>query len=230
MPPDRAVASASGEEVAAGSAPSAPRLEDDVRRALVQVHRVEAQQVQDGLRAAVDTLAVIELLIAKGVIGLGELDARRKQIEAQLAAERARTWTGPQLYPASAEELTRPAVAIDCSSRLSRCQAACCRIYNVYLTAEEVQSGRYKWDLGQPYRLKQRDDGACHYLDPQLGCTIWEWRPHVCRRYSCWDESKIWSNYAEGLVSEHLVRLRARWLGQASAAEGAPAPGAAEGG
>lgn len=214
---------ASATDAANGEGQSLARLDDGVRRAMVQNHRVQALLVQDNFRHAVDTVALMELLIAKGVIGLVELDARRKQVEEQMAAQRAQAWTGPQLYPATPEELARPATSVDCAPRLSQCQAACCRIYVVHLTAEEVRSGRYLWDLGEPYRLMRRDDGSCHYLDEAtLACRIWHDRPYVCRRYSCSEERQIWDDFSQQVVSENLVRVRARWSAPA-APEGASA-------
>jgi hypothetical protein len=37
---------------------------------------------------------------------------------------------------------------------------------------------------GDPMRVRKRDDGACVHLG-EHGCTVWQYRPTVCRLYDC---------------------------------------------
>jgi len=100
------------------------------------------------------------------------------------------------LYPAGDATPEQSTVILDCDSRYKQCGGACCRLYDVFLTNDEVRSGKYRWDLAVPYRLERQADGSCTYLDLEtLKCTIWDDRPHVCRGYSCVPDENIWVDF-----------------------------------
>jgi hypothetical protein len=62
-------------------------------------------------------------------------------------------------------------VAINCSERLHICKAICCSL-SFALSAEEVESGKIKWDLGQPYYIRQEKSGCCTHLDPEERSSV----------------------------------------------------------
>jgi len=33
--------------------------------------------------------------------------------------------------------------------------------------------------------LQRKVDGSCYYLDPIQGCTIYDNRPHICKKFDC---------------------------------------------
>ena len=90
----------------------------------------------------------------------------------------------------------------NCEQCRPHCGALCCTGYGfVSLTAEEAQSGRYRYQeattgcecqscqrmrqAGVQYSLLKQADGSCMYLDGERRCGIYEDRPQTCRKYNC---------------------------------------------
>lgn len=171
----------------------------EVRSAVAKCHHMSAQNALHAHQGGVDAVALADLLIAKGLIDPAELAERRTAVEQRLTEQRVREYAGPTLYPSSAPEVPpREPVLVDCDERYKTCRAACCIIYNVYLTGEEVMSGKYRWDLQHPYRLARTAEGHCTYLDREsLRCSIWADRPMVCRGYSCAKDAQIWVDFEQ---------------------------------
>jgi uncharacterized protein len=189
-----------------GAVPEAlVRLEQRVRRGMQQSYGLLAEQGLDVFRAEADVVALIELLVAKGVISADELAERRADVEQRIAAERADRGTTPVLE----EEREVDPVTLDCAALSSSCHGACCRFYQVPLTATEVTGGAMLWDLALPYTLPRTADGSCAYLDPDsLRCTVWATRPQVCRGYSCKDDRAIWEDFATLVPTDRVRALR----------------------
>lgn len=102
-----------------------------------------------------------------------------------------------------------PLEKVDCAARMHLCHAVCCSL-QFPLSADEVDAGKVKWDLGHPYMIRDNSDGYCFHNEADTGhCTVYDDRPGVCRRYSCAHDKRIWSDF-EGMVlntewiSEHL--------------------------
>ncbi len=108
-----------------------------------------------------------------------------------------RTDADPLLEP---EASTEPVV--DCASRLPVCQAVCCRL-RFMLSAEEVDAGAVRWDIGHPYLIRHDDRGTCvHNESAGHGCSVYDDRPRVCRRYDCTHDPRIWTDF-DGMVLNH---------------------------
>ena len=186
------------ETVALETAP-ATASKQQLRNAFLRAHRLDAQTHQYTMQNAIDVVALSELLIAKGLIGVRELQERRDAATEQLLKVRSEEYVGPTLYPSPPDSDTDapgPDVIVDCDTRYALCGAHCCKLYSVYLTAEEVQSGEFRWDLEHPYRLERRADGSCTYLDANTNqCTIHDRRPTVCRQYHCKSDENIWVDF-----------------------------------
>jgi len=181
-----------------------------VRRAMHASYQMLAQEAQEGVRQAVDARAVVQLLLDKGIVTAEELAQARHNAQAEVTAERADKWNGPWLT--SKDDGPEP--VIDCQTRRPHCQAACCTLYRVYLTPDEVHGGHLLWDLAIPYALPRGPDGTCVYLDTTtLGCRVWRNRPWVCRQYTCADRKDIWDDFATMVPTERvreLTRLRTK--------------------
>jgi Fe-S-cluster containining protein len=93
---------------------------------------------------------------------------------------------------------------VDCAARLKVCHAVCCML-KFALTTGEVEAGVVKWDIGHPYLIRGDRDGYCVHNASDGGCTVYEDRPGVCRRYSCADDARIWKDF-DGMV------LNAEWI------------------
>lgn len=197
-------------------------LEVLLRRALTDCHTVDAQLSQQTHATSVNTLALVEVLLESGLIEREAFEAARARLAAQLARVRSAEWRGPTLFPSAPErprdtppgaesdgaEATRSPddVIVDCDARRPKCQSACCAIYNVHLTAEEVRAGELLWDIADPYRIVRRNTGRCMYLDERtLKCSIWERRPAVCRQYTCKGNPDIWQDFDAMTITDKLA-------------------------
>ena len=110
-------------------------------------------------------------------------------------------------------------VEIDCESLLPLCHAACCRL-RFALTATDVEKGQVKWNLGQPYMIRQGEDGYCHHFDRGAQhCGLYENRPFVCRAYDCRKDQRIWLDFENRVVSPELEGLVTRLKETASGRE-----------
>jgi Fe-S-cluster containining protein len=104
-----------------------------------------------------------------------------------------------------------PEVLVDCEARMPVCRAVCCKL-KFPLSADEVDDGVVKWDIGHPYIIRQESDGFCTHNDTSTGgCGVYAGRPAVCRRYSCAGDTRIWKDFDamvlnQEWIDEHLGR------------------------
>jgi Fe-S-cluster containining protein len=198
-----------------------PGLGAAVRQAVALCHGADAHLTRYSYENTVAVRTLTEVLIAKGLIGLTEFEQRKPLVAQQVAQQRANEWSGPQLNPVDPHEEHGEPVRVDCESRLTACEAACCTIFRVFLSASEVRRGELLWDLAQPYQLLKGPDGHCVHLDAEtLRCGVWERRPHVCRTYSCASDGRIWDDFERRGVAASLLETRARQRGAAAMADG----------
>lgn len=145
---------------------------------------------------------LIDVLVARGLLGRDELVAATAAARDELAEH------DEQLTPGLAvrvEEADTEPVPVDCAARMHVCHSACCRL-DFALTVDEIEAGRARWDLGQPYFIRHEADGHCTHRDGDSGgCTIYEDRPTVCRRYSCAGDTRIWKDFER-------MELNHEWL------------------
>jgi Fe-S-cluster containining protein len=154
--------------------------------------------------------AALDLLMAKGILSEQEVRAATGSIYQQLA-ERGELNGPGLLVRVDPPEQPRPTVNVDCEARMPICHAVCCKL-TFALSLAEVEGGKLKWDLGQPYTIRQQRDGYCtHNNRATGGCEVYADRPVVCRRYSCAGDPRIWKDF-EGMrlnqewIDEHLNR------------------------
>ena len=162
------------------------------------------------LQAVVHGLA--DLLIAKGSISSSDLAKSIQHADEELRQR------GEQLGPGTlirvdAIEDTPAEATVDCESRLHICQAVCCRL-NFALSVEEIEDGHARWDLGLPYHIRKQPNGCCVHQNGK-GCSIYDHRPGVCRRYSCARDPRIWTDF-EGM------RLNHEWIAENLGEESRP--------
>ena len=186
--------------------PAAFAVAELVRRALTTTYGMIARDALAGFETAATLEALVELLIANGVIDREAFAAQRELALARLAEAHAESWTGPSLSVTDPGE--HPDVILDCEGRQPHCKAACCTFYPVALTEEEVRRGELLWDLAAPYTLPRAEDGTCANLDREtLRCLVWADRPLACRRYSCSDDNEVWQDFVRMVPAERVVRL-----------------------
>jgi Fe-S-cluster containining protein len=190
-----------------------------LRPALHGIHNDHARGLQVEFEQAVIVQAVLQVLMAKGLVTREELDAVYPAMHQMMVDLRARQLSGPRLFPGLGT-LAEPS-GLDCAAHHPTCGAACCSSFNVLLTPEEAASHKYLWDLAHPYRLLTDDDGTCVYFDrARLGCSIWQDRPSACRAFDCRKDDRVWQDYPNRGLTEAAMAAKAR-LAAARAREAA---------
>ncbi len=186
-------------------------LREEVAYGLLYTHSRSNANSGKLLEVASFSYALIELLSERGLISIEELDERKKQVNRRLSEKFSETGMGVALTKEEQDDVGNPqSVEIDCQNRVHLCQAACCRL-RFALTVPDVENGKVKWNLGQPYMIRQGEDGYCHHFDRKARfCSIYEDRPFVCRSYDCRNDKRIWQDFEKKIVSPELEEFLKR--------------------
>jgi Fe-S-cluster containining protein len=164
----------------------------EFERGLRFSHIMQMVDQTQGNEALAGIMALADLLVQHGVITEEEFVEHRRR-----AIEQVNSIGQPKVRLASmGDKYAEPAtVEIDCAARLHLCHARCCT-FMFYLTYQDLEEGVARWDYGNPYWIKHRDDGYCVHFDPESrGCAIHARRPHVCRLYDCRNDKRIWVDF-----------------------------------
>jgi hypothetical protein len=141
-----------------------------------------------------DLYALVDLLIAKGVISSRELNARREMTHEVLREEFARDPLQVFLDP-TLDKYSLEVECMNCRDRIDLCEARCCKL-SVALSIQDLDEGIIRWNYGRPYMLATTEDGYCIYSDPESRrCTIYENRPAICRVYHCRADERVWQDF-----------------------------------
>jgi len=180
------------------------RLDRQVERGGVRTQQLLNRSFERISELEAILLALVDRLVAAGVVAEDDLVTAARQVETEAVAR----GEGLDHLVTLREDLPdAPAapVEVDCAARMPVCRAVCCQL-SVALSADEVESGRLRWDLGHPYRLRREADGRCTHQDRETGwCGAYEDRPRPCRTYSCATDTRIWKDFA-------AVELNTEWL------------------
>lgn len=150
---------------------------------------------------------LIDVLMAKGLLDSKELQAATEKVRNQLAHDGDVPNAGVSLRIDAPKETQHPAVKVNCAERMHICKAICCKL-DFALTAEEVEAGDVKWDLGRPYYIRHCPQGFCVHNDRGTGnCSAYDHRPTICRTYSCAKDIRIWKNFEN-------MELNGEWLAE----------------
>ena len=154
--------------------------------------------------ASAHLYALIELLVAKGVIGADELDERKEAVKERLNASFKEADIGVRVRR---EEVDKYAIScqikIDCDSRIHLCRAACCSMAYP-LTMQDIKEG-IRWSPGRPFLNARGQDGYCvHWEHADCRCSIYENRPAVCREYDCRQDKRIWLDFEKMVINPEL--------------------------
>lgn len=203
-----------------GSGGQASALEQRLARGLQFADMLGFTNQQETRENRITVEALAELLIAKGVVHLRELEARKQAIASAARAER----TGPAVHLVATEDKYAAPTGepIDCENRLHLCRARCCKLWFA-LSVQDLEERIVRWNYAQPYAVAQREDGYCVHqeVDGSRRCGIYEHRPLVCRTYSCRDDRRIWLDF-DGYVPNPDIQ-RDDWPRAAAAGDEAAA-------
>jgi Fe-S-cluster containining protein len=163
----------------------------ELQRALARITDARARGDREvaHLRGMVEQL--LHILAAKGVLGEGH--ERLIQRAAEGAARAAKPIVRLRL---NVDKYQVPTADIDCAARLPLCRARCCTL-SFELSRQDLDEGKVRWELEDPYLIRHESDGYCTHFDRAAGggCTIYEHRPAACRGYDCRGDSRIWIDF-----------------------------------
>lgn len=148
---------------------------------------------------------LVEQLLARGVVSADDLGVIMEDATGGDPVDETTetiVWPSVTLRLDGEDSAVAPEQFVDCAARMPVCGAVCCRL-KFPLSAEEVDAGTVKWDIGHPYIIRQSADGFCsHHESASGGCTVYDERPGVCRRYSCAGDTRIWADF-DNMVLNH---------------------------
>ena len=146
----------------------------------------------------------IDVMIKKGLLQEEELANAADEVQKEMVEKGELSHAGIGIRidkPKEALDL----VPVNCSERIHICKAICCKL-NFALSVEEIESGKVKWDLGQPYFIRHEKHGYCSHLDlDKKCCSIYNDRPSVCKKYSCANDQRIWKDFEK-------MELNTEWI------------------
>lgn len=167
---------------------------DEIERALRFVHTVEMQTDAQVHETSATVYALIEELVARGMVDLRSLETRRERTrvrEAERADAEPRVLLASNVDKYTLQNLP----VIDCAARISLCQARCCTLA-VALSRQDLDKRKLCWDYGKPYQIRRRDDGYCvHNEGAERRCGVYDERPSICRMYDCRNDKRIWIDF-----------------------------------
>ncbi len=197
-------------------------LDRQVERGALFMHasfdRIAARS--SGIEGRLDEL--IEVLQDKGVIGEDELTPPAPAHPAPAPDPESPAEPPPVQWPSIALRgqvgPPKPPVEVNCAERMHVCHAVCCKL-SFALTAQEVDAGKVRFDLGFPYMIRHDADGFCTHNNRETGfCGVYADRPGICRHYSCAGDGRIWKDFDKmelnhewleaNLGDAHRIRLR----------------------
>jgi Fe-S-cluster containining protein len=171
-----------------------PVLPEDVERGL-RFNHIVGHQTRKGLaELAASYYALVETLVARGVVPLDEYE-RRRQDTMKREEEKFNKELAPQITNIPDKYKLEQLPEIDCEARLHLCKAGCCKLH-FSLSLQDLDERVVRWDYARPYQIGRRDDGYCvHNIPGTCMCNVYEHRPGVCRKYDCREDKRIWKDF-----------------------------------
>jgi Fe-S-cluster containining protein len=174
-----------------------------VLRRLVKQGAEDRQQIQ-ALEARIAHL--LEVLVASGVLNDGHL--RMSERRARIAT---RDEQGKVRLHQYADKYQVENADIDCAARIPLCHARCCAL-RFALSPQDLDEGVVRWELEEPYLIRQERDGFCTHLSRAgQGCTIHAQRPAPCRLFDCREDARVWIDFEKRIPAPMPDALRPPW-------------------
>jgi Fe-S-cluster containining protein len=173
-----------------------PVVPEDVAQGLRFTHLTQHQTRQKLAELSASFYAVVETLVARGVVPLDEYE-RRRQATLEREAAKLRAEPQPVLSPIPDKYALQKLPEIDCEARVHLCKARCCTLV-FPLSVQDLDERVVRWDYARPYQIGRRPDGYCIHNQPgTCRCQVYEHRPGVCRQYDCRNDKRIWSDFEQ---------------------------------
>ncbi|HLB71711.1 MAG TPA: YkgJ family cysteine cluster protein [Candidatus Methanoperedens sp.] len=152
--------------------------------------------------------ALIDLMIQKGVIAPEEVIEIVQQVRKELIEKQEVAHPGLAMRVDGDEGGEH--TPVNCEERWHVCNAICCKL-DFALNAEEVESGRIKWDMGRPYYIRHEENCFCAHLNLKTKqCGIYQNRPGICKKYSCAKDIRIWKDFEKMELNYDFINTHLR--------------------
>jgi Fe-S-cluster containining protein len=179
-------------------------VELQVERGSLFVHTALSETAERVTEVETFLYGLVDVLVTNQVINEDALGEAAAAVRDELNQQGDTMSPGVALR-VDAEVATDDFVPVNCAERMHICHAVCCQLHFA-LSAAEVESGIVKWDLGRPYQIRHDSTGTCVHNDPKAhSCSVYSDRPRVCRRYSCANDERIWSDFES-------MQLNTAWI------------------
>lgn len=180
------------------------QVERQLQRGGLFTHTALSQQAERLTEVESVLYGLFDVLAAKGVVEQREVGEAAAAVRDRLAADGETASPGVMLH-VDAEETGAEVTPVNCAERMHICHAVCCRL-RFALTADEVEAGVVRWDLGQPYQIRQDAAGTCVHNTAETGaCGVYADRPGICRRYSCANDDRIWRDFEKMELNQDWI-------------------------
>jgi Fe-S-cluster containining protein len=152
--------------------------------------------------------AVIDLMIQKGLATQEEITRTVDKVRQELIEKQEAVHTGLALrVDGEGDDDYTP---VNCEERWPVCKSICCKL-DFALNAQEVESGKLKWDMGRPYYIRHEQNSFCTHLDIQTRkCGVYHNRPAVCKKYSCAKDTRIWKDFGKFELNHEWITTHLR--------------------
>jgi Fe-S-cluster containining protein len=179
-------------------------LEQQVERGSLFTHSALSRQSARINEIESFLYAVIDVFTQKGIAAPGELTEAVRKVREEMIEKQETSYPGILLRADEPDDTEF--IPVNCNERLHICNAVCCKL-DFALSAEEIESGKIKWDLGRPYFIRH-EAGTCHcsHIDPETRkCNVYDHRPSVCKKYSCAKDKRIWKDFENMVLNEEWI-------------------------
>ncbi len=181
------------------------QLERQVERGTFFTHTALTANADRLHEAETLLYALIDTMVAKGALTSDEIVGKVESVRQERAQNGEVASIGVGMRVDNNSRTPADYVPVNCAERMHICHAVCCRL-SFALSAPEIEGGHVKWDLGQPYYIRQERDGYCTHSNHETrACGIYANRPHVCRIYSCANDERIWKDFERMELNDEWI-------------------------
>jgi Fe-S-cluster containining protein len=183
------------------------RLEQQVERGNLFTHTIVSRNADQINLVESMLYGLIDVLAGKGTVTQEEIFEASAKARQEMEEKGQTSGPGVALWIEGDgnDNKEKNFVPVNCAERLHICKAVCCKLHFA-LTAQQVESGKIKWDLGQPYYIRQEASGYCTHLEPgSRCCSVYADRPRICSRYSCAHDERIWKDFENMVLNDEWI-------------------------
>ena len=179
-------------------------LERQTEKASLFTHTVLTEQIIRQNENDAFLFGLIDYLTQKGIVMPDELQKTIAIVKEEVIEKKeyARLGVAIRVDREADKTVFTP---VNCEERMPICKAVCCKL-SFALSVEEIEAGELKWELGKPYHIRHQANGyCCHINNENKHCSMYDKRPSVCRKYSCANDTRIWTDFDNMILNQEWI-------------------------